>query len=406
MQSPTLRGSRSPRMSNGFDDDWWVDDHDLYNCQGASLCSKPLNFIPTDIKDFSNAPDGWFAVPDNLDDLKASFLEWVKDDSYSCLHNPIDNKCFFPLTAKRGNSSYSRKQIKKFAPIMEAFKSQRFSVQINSRKALALSRALLVTFTFSHDDWHHGDAWKSITKAVNKFRAYFTKLTGLTYGAFLSKKSSDSGYPAPHLLIILDKPITTFRKWSATERQYVWRIQSLAVVDALRKAWSRYSRGSFCDIRAVVDGKVRNRNAMSYVLKYALKTVVTKGGLSDNTSIYTHAFQKIYNLRNHVSKDFLDRIEYSPNYTRLDRIRNELKLANRQRDRIINQMKEISEYPNFSIPASGRKEELWMLNQRIKDLERLVQEVKLTDCPWWFIGGGFRDLADAMSFYSDYISRL
>jgi len=321
--------------------------------------------------------------------IKEQFIDYVSDDRYSVLYNPVEDKHIFPLAPKRGNKSYAYKQYKKFKPIMKAFEERSFSASVNNRSVKHLTSALLVTFTFDHKQWSIPDAWQSVTSAVNSFKSYLTKTLKISYGSFLSKEGTKSGYPAPHLIILLDNTVPAFK------HKGKWRVQSKKLVDDLKEAWSRYSRSSFCDIQAVIDGKVGKRNAMSYVLKYATKTVSLDLENPDDTAIYTHAFQKLYNLRNQVSKDFLQRIEYAPTYTRLDIISNELKLLIRQRDKLLAKINQQNLPFPFAVALSNQAHLLIGLNQTIERLLRDKERIKMEDSPWFFISGGFTSIEQA-----------
>jgi hypothetical protein len=331
--------------------------------------------------------------------IQEQFLEYVSNDQYSVLHNPVEDKYIVPLTPKRGNRSYAYKQYKKFKPIMDSFKERSFSKTVNNRGTMQLTSALLITFTFDHKQWLTSDAWKSSTKVINQFKAYLTKTLGLSYGSFLSKEGTKSGYPSPHLIVLLDNAVPAFK------HNGKWRIQSQKLVNDLKGAWARYSRGSFCDIRAIVDGKIGKRNAMSYVLKYAMKTVSLDPDNPDPIAINTHAFQKLYNLRNQVSKDFLQRIDYAPTYTRLDIVSNELKLITKQRDKLIAEIEQQNLPFPFAIPISGHSKQLIGLNQTIERLQALYNLYRIQDSPWFFVSGGFTSIDQCLSYITNNDSR-
>ena len=324
--------------------------------------------------------------------IKEQFINYVSDDKYSVLYNPKEDKYIFPLAPKRGNKSYAYKQGKKFKPIMKAFEERSFSKAVNSRLAKYLTSALLITFTYDHKLWTIPDAWRSVTSAVNSFKSYLTKTLKISYGSFLSKEGTKSGYPAPHLIILLDNTVAAFR------HRGKWRVQSQSLVNDLKNAWARYSCGSFCDIQAIVEGKVGKRNAISYALKYATKTVSLDLDNPNDTAIYTHAFQKLYNLRNQVSKDFLQRIDHAPTYTRLDMISNELKLLIKERDKFIAVIEQQNVPFPIAVALSGRAQYLKGLNQTIERLSREHDRIKIEDSPWFFISGGFTSLESAQKF--------
>lgn len=361
------------------------------------LSTEPYNpfssFIINSFSDLTNLDDSLISDSRFLPIIKERFLDYVSDDHYSVLYNPVEDRYIIPLTPKRGNKAYAYKQYRKLKPIVDAFEERSFSKSVGNRNSKHLTSALLITFTYDHKQWTIPDAWRSVTSTINSFKSYLTKTLGLSYGSFLSKEGTKSGYPAPHLIVLLDNSVPAFRLNGK------WRIQSQPLVNDLKDAWARYSRGSYCDIQAVVGGKIGKRNAMSYILKYATKTVSLDLDNPDDTAIFTHAFQKLYNLRNQISKDFLQRIDYAPTYTRLDIISNELKLLLKQRDKLIAQIESQNLPFPFAVALSGHAQELYGLNQTIERLRADKLRFKMEDSPWFYVSGGFTSIEQAKKYF-------
>jgi len=173
-------------------------------------------------------------------------------------------------------------------------------------------------------------------------------------------------------------------------------VYSFKLVTKFKDAWARYSRGSYCDIQAIINGKIGKRNALGYILKYATKTVSLDPDKSDDAVIFTNAFQKLFNLRNIVSKDFKKRIDCKPTHTRLDIISNELKLLNKQRDKLINEINTFSPHDSFAIAMSGHAKQLYGLNETIERLTQLCLQYKIQDSPWFYISGGYSSIESAL----------
>ena len=377
---------------NPFDYEFFEDNSNY------SPLPDPNYFISQNIinsfSDLKDLPDSVLSDTRCLPLIKEQYLNYVSDDSYSVLYNPVEDRYITPLTPKRGNKAYAYKQYKKYKPLIDAFSERSFSSSISNRKTLYRTSALLITFTYDRKQWTVPDAWRSVTSVVNQFKAYLTKELGITYGSFLSKEGTKDGYPAPHLILLLDNTVPTFK------HNGKWRVQSLELVNKLRDAWARYSRGSFCDIQAVVDGKIGKQNALAYILKYATKTVSLDPDKPDDTAIYTNAFQKLFNLRNIVSKDFKKRIDCKTTLTRLDIISNELKLLIKKRDKLINEIREHSPYDPFALALSGHSEQLYGLNRTIERLEQDRLRFKMEDSPWFYFNGGFSSINFAINSIS------
>ena len=357
----------------------------------------PNDFFPQRIvhsfSDLKDLDDSILSDTRCLPLIREQYLNYVSDDSYSVLYNPIEDRYITPLTPKRGNRAYAYKQHKKYKPLIDAFSERSFSSLASNRKTLYRTSALLITFTYDRKQWSVTDAWRSVTSVVNQFKAYLTKELKITYGSFLSKEGTKDGYPSPHLILLLDNTVTAFK------HNNKWRVQSLDLVNKLKDAWARYSRGSYCDIQAIIDGKIGKRNALGYILKYATKTVSLDPDKSDDTAIYTNAFQKLFNLRNIVSKDFKKRIDCKPTHTRLDIISNELKLALRERDRLIAGIEQQNLPFPFALAISEHAQCLYGLNSTIERLQSEKWRIKMEDSPWFYVSGGFTSLEQAKLFY-------
>jgi len=368
----------------------FYENHPSFDPSSTEPYNPFSSLIINSFSDLAALDDSLISDPRFLPVIKEQFIDYVSNNQYSVLYNPVEDKYIFPLAPKRGNKSYAYKQYKKFEPIMKAFEERSFSKTVNNRSVKHLTSALLITFTFDHKQWSIPDAWRSVTSAINSFKSYLTKTLGIRYGSFLSKEGTKSGYPAPHLIVLLDNTVAAFR------HKGKWRVQSQTLVNNLKEAWSRYSRGSFCDIQAVIEGKIGKHNAVSYILKYATKTVSLDLKNPNDTAIFTHAFQKLYNLRNQISKDFLQRIDYAPTHTRLDIISNELKLRLKERDKLLAEIEQQDLPFPFAIALSGRAQQLMGLNQTIERLLLDIEWYKKEGSPWFFISGGFASLGAAM----------
>ena len=114
---------------------------------------------------------------------------------------------------------------------------------------------LLITLTFDQKRIAKQDAWQSITsrgKAFNRFSAVISKVFG-TKATWKIKEGTASGYPAPHILVFVDRPVRAFNHKKS------WRLQSQEKLERLRKAWPY----GFIDVEAVVSNKVGKRNIYS-----------------------------------------------------------------------------------------------------------------------------------------------
>jgi len=187
------------------------------------LPPDPNDFFPQRIvhsfSDLKDLDDSILSDTRCLPLIREQYLNYVSNDSYSVLYNPVEDRYITPLTPKRGNKAYAYKQHKKYKPLIEAFSECSFSSYVSNRKTMHRTSALLITFTYNCKQWSVTDAWRSVTSVVNQFKAYLTKELEITYGSFLSKEGTKDDYPSPHLILLLDNSVSAFR------HNNKWRVQ-------------------------------------------------------------------------------------------------------------------------------------------------------------------------------------
>lgn len=241
----------------------------------------------------------------------SSFLEWSKVDCYLTFHNKQSDESLEILSAKRGNESYAKNKRKMAWQINNGLSQMQFDFSvINSREIVRDTHLFLVTLTFDPKLVSKEEAWHLLSskgKALNRFSANLSKIFG-TKATWKVKEANSSGYPAPHILVMVDKPIRAFRYRGK------WRIQSNRILERLRGVW----KYGFIDFQAIVGGKINKRGVVSYLTKYMTKSInvprnnmgdfETKDLKNEKTAIFTHAWNKIYRMRDVLSKSLKMRL--------------------------------------------------------------------------------------------------
>jgi len=235
-------------------------------------------------------------------DLVSAFREWRNEDVI--LHfEDQDGEIVEALGPKRGNLPYAKKKRKKWRQLQTGMDGLVWDYDVpGSRKRVKRKTHLLfITPTFARDRSIQ-EAWRLCTsrgQALNVFSAKLYKILG-NKATFKAKEAQSSGYPAPHILCIIDRPVTAFK------HKNHWRVQNRRIVEQIKKAWPY----GYVDVRACVDGRVEGRGVMSYMMKYATKVVSPDPLQPNQTHIaeLTHAWQKVYGIRDVISKQFLERL--------------------------------------------------------------------------------------------------
>lgn len=240
-----------------------------------------------------------------------TFLEWKEEDIILTFLNENTEERFQVLSAKRGNSAYAKKKRKKAWEINQGLVKLNLDFPVyHAREVVKDTHLLLITLTFDQKLMSKDGAWHLMTskgEAFNRFSANVSKIFG-TKATWKVKEGTGSGYPAPHILIILDRPVRVFRY------KKNWRLQSRSALERLRRAWPY----GFIDVRGVVSGKVGKCGVVSYLTKYLTKSISVninedepaEQGQWDRekTAILTHVWNKVFKCRDVLSKAFKDRL--------------------------------------------------------------------------------------------------
>lgn len=236
------------------------------------------------------------------DDLVRSYREWKSTDVVLTFRKEGEEDIEV-IGAKRGNLPYARKKRKKFRRLQAGMEHLKWDYVIpNTRKrVMRKTHLLFITPTFARDRPIQ-ESWRLCTskgQALNRFSARLYKVLG-NKATFKVKEAQSSGYVAPHILCIIDRPVTAFC------HNGKWRVQNKQIVEQIKRAWPY----GHCDILACVDGKVKGRGVMSYITKYQTKTVDVDylSPKEANIAELTHAWNKIYGCRDVISKQFMQRL--------------------------------------------------------------------------------------------------
>jgi hypothetical protein len=271
------------------------------------------------------------------DEVYQEYEEWLETASIVQIKDLATGDIQRRLSPKRGNLAYARKKRGQLNEYDQLMKGLVFDAPVKNSRTHRDCMMFLVTCTYNRS-YSIEEAWKRVTNDQKKARISLKRrleeaLNGMTkreYGkrkrrgmiskewqtisirSMTVKEGQKDGYPAPHTILILDRPIRCIRYTS--KRGEVKRIvQNQKLWRAIKSSWP-YGHS---DINGIVKNKVGKRSAAGYVMKYLTKAV--KSGEHD-LAFKTMAWQKHYNLRPmHVSSQFKEML----NPVRLDTILSE-----------------------------------------------------------------------------------
>jgi len=293
-----------------------------------------------------------------LDDeeIQKELLDWILTDNCNVFRNKQTGELVYALAAKRGNPLYAAKKGETLNRILAAIANRELDYahpKLRESK-YRYTHVLLVTVTFDPKRYTKERTWSLLRSnqiedfnfehgVLNKFGANISSIFGLN-GKITCKESNSSGYPAPHIIIVLDKPVLVERhidkdgsiSWRLVNDQILKRVgkdkhsRRMSRLDVEQAILNNpiWTHGTM-DIKGVVkkDRFKKFSNGFTYLFKYLIKTVSIERypelmdmesiGDSDNksvrTMIYTHLGNKCFRTRDIVfGKAFKDRIGLLP----------------------------------------------------------------------------------------------
>jgi hypothetical protein len=222
------------------------------------------------------------------------------------------------LAPKRGNQAYARRQRKKIKSIIDDMSRLQWEITRPGRGTHLGCMMFLATFTYDQKKISAFDAWKNISKDVASTKVQIKRALNADHiRTFLVKEGTLGDYPAPHMLIIVDRPVECVRYRGKKGIKYI--IASRRQFEQVKRTW----KNGFLDIQAVKGAKIGRRSAIAYLGKYLVKAV----DVTDKESVgfRTMAWLKHYNLRTmHISSAFKEML----NPARLDTILHESQQKN------------------------------------------------------------------------------
>ena len=241
--------------------------------------------------------------------LQATFLDYIETLQFSEFYNQETGETFYIPVAKRGNFPYAVKKGAKRDEILEALSKVILDEPIPGSKNLRRTRALFITLTFDPRKYTAEEAWSSLKSTrpegssaeynvINNLAANISRIFG-TNGKLVSKEAQANGYPAPHLLIILDEPVIVRRRrikgdlvrWFIDDEEILKRLgKDKSSRDLFRKDYKKAIdsnpiwKHGFFDIEGVVSetGFKGRKSVVSYLFKYMCKCLTEND--SDSTA--------------------------------------------------------------------------------------------------------------------------
>ena len=265
------------------------------------------------------------------------FLDWMRDEQMIVFQDKKTGEKVYSPVCRRGNRQYAMKKARQRDLFLEAFRTKELDRQIGNNPNIRETCALLITVTFDKKKYTMEEAWGMLssteiassdlkTGVLNNLTANLRDIFG-PLCKITVKEAQEDGYPAPHLIVLLDNPTTV--KLHRGKGGQSWRIFDPHTLRRIGKdpALRRLSRihhtdaislnpiwkYGFIDIQGIVKGyRFKNRkDAVSYAYKYLTKSLTDDHGRelegldsifecstkSLRISLWGHLCNKSYGLR-------------------------------------------------------------------------------------------------------------
>ncbi|MBE6528240.1 MAG: hypothetical protein E7Z64_03620 [Thermoplasmata archaeon] len=286
--------------------------------------------------------------------LQAILLDWIESEDYNKFTNLETGEIIYAQSAKRGNVVYATRKTKKRDALKNALEGKVFDYPVKGFRNRRMTRLLLCTVNFDRSKFTCEEAWAALRSTpiegldytynvINKLNANISKIFG-KHGTLTSKEAQSSGYPAPHLIFILDEPVMVQRH-VGKDGHVSWRLCDSRILDRIGKGISMRKlcrkdyrsvidrnpiwKHGFIDFEGIVseEGSRSGRDAITYPFKYLVKCL-TEGGKNSikdvpdinsvkdkdkRTMLFTHLGNKCFRTRDvSFGKGFKDRVGMLP----------------------------------------------------------------------------------------------
>ena len=148
----------------------------------------------------------------NERELLDSFFDWHSLERVTVLSD-LDGNQIKLQAPRRGNYSYARKKKRVRDYLDDGIKKLKLWWPVGGRSKLFYTHMILFTLTFLRlsDPYDKQRQWQNLTNEVAKFRYKLSRSLGISISSFTVKEGCADGYPAPHVLIMFDRPLLVYR---------------------------------------------------------------------------------------------------------------------------------------------------------------------------------------------------
>lgn len=272
------------------------------------------------MSDLQKAAKEGYELPEEL--VIDSFKAWMSQDAVMRFVDIANGNTIRKQVPRRGNTAYANKMRVRFKEVQEGMSEKEWDFEVQGARGLKRTALIfMITLTYDQKLCSKQKAWSNISTELSRGKRRIAHLLQRKHLAksirsITVKEGNKAGYPAPHMLLIVDNPILVQRHRG--KNGFSWRLQSKELKDAIAKCWTQ----GFVDVQPVISnhvGRGRKGEAIPYLAKYLEKSL---DPTSSVVALKQFAYQKLFSLRPvHISRSFKQVIGRLDNYTQMNRAR-------------------------------------------------------------------------------------
>jgi len=218
-----------------------------------------------------------FYVDEASDLLVEGFISWSRQPLALWLRSTNwttgEMRDLFVEASKRGNWLYRQRQQDRVDDLNEAMKGRTFSTSPKGSREgeLYQTQLLLMTLTVATGELSRHEAWSSLPGYINRFRSHLTRRLG-PHSALTVREGTANGYPAPHMIVLLDRPIPV-KKHRSIDGKITYRLMSYREKQDLGEGWPLGN----IDVEGIISRgdelESSHGSPIQYITKYLTKSV-------------------------------------------------------------------------------------------------------------------------------------
>lgn len=213
-------------------------DTDFYT---STILEDPFKWYPDAERLMTDLVSGNLSLYD--EELQKRLINWMSDEQYNEFIDLNSGEKIYGLIKRRGNKAYAAKKTDQKSKLCRALDGKEFDYPIGGRGNIRMTRLLFITVNFDRAQFTPEQAWYALRTTpvegcsdkynmLNKLNANLSKIFG-KHNILTCKEAQMSGYPAPHIIMILNDPVRV--KLHNSNGKISWRLDDPRILRRIGK---------------------------------------------------------------------------------------------------------------------------------------------------------------------------